>query len=301
MRIGYKPYLSLLYSKSRDLGDIIIDINGLQDLITLAVDSPTVPTEIKLWRSRMVRILPSGESAEVTLDAYWANAAEHVRQAKPRPDNLIFFFFDQMGGVKAVSRWVSVSRTYRAVLGSLLTIRYSQRLYQENRYSNVVSAAETLHRMLFLNEIMSTADFKSYRRKLTRVIRKAVSPKAADWLTSQLQFSNEPRLRGRLLELANAAGANFTDFVGDVETWASVVALVRNRLTHHDETQRIEYSPSDLDALTESIYVLTMLSLLRECEVSDAVLSGFQKSRRIAGVRRELYDVVPRLARYLRR
>jgi hypothetical protein len=280
-QISQDTHLCLKYPEMRGLDNILIDTNGFQDLITLAADTPTVPTEITLWRTGLNRKIASGKFTPQAIELFIANAAEQVRQETPQQPGQMFFLLDQIGGLKTVGRWIDVSRRFRIVLGSLLTIRYSARLYAENRYQNAISAAETFHRIRFPNYLMSPTDFKMYRRKLVKVVRKTVGRKAADWLMSQLLFSNEPRLRQRLETMAEYAGEGFTAIVGDTETWSAVVATLRNRLTHHDAGRDVGGTPEDLVFLTDSIYLLVMMCLLRECDAPNVVLENIQNSERI--------------------
>ena len=46
-----------------------------------------------------------------------------------------------------------------------------------------------------------------------KAVKKALGPKARDWLNQQLEFSNEPRLRKRLADVANYAGPNLSDWL----------------------------------------------------------------------------------------
>lgn len=299
--IAQQTHLSLKYPELRGLDDILADTNGFQDLITLAADAPTVPVEISLWRTGLTREIALGQIAPQEIKLFIANAAEQMRQEKPQQPERMFFMFDHIGGLKTLGRWVDVSRRYRIVLGSLLTIRYSARLYEENRYSNVISAAETFHRLRFPNYIMPATDFKSYRRKLVKVVKLAVGRKAADWLMSQLLYSNEPRLRQRLEVMASYAGDGFTAIVGDVHVWSAVVVMLRNRLTHHDAGRDIKGALEDLHFLTDSIYLLVMMCLLRECRVPDDVLENIQNSERIKFLCRNIAQTLEQHHEYIRR
>src|ERR1022692_3019217 len=111
--------------------------------------------------------------------------------------------------------------------------------------------------MRFENEVMPAAYFKSYKRKMAKAVKTVLGPTARNWLNTQLEHSNELRLRQRLVEVANYAGPSLAVFVGDVDTWARIVAMVRNRMTHDDPSQRIERKPGDLIHLGESIYIVT--------------------------------------------
>jgi ApeA N-terminal domain 1 len=299
--IGQQTHLCLKYPELHGLDDILIDTNGFQDLITLAADAPTVPTEIKLWRTGLNREYAPGRFMPQAIEFFVANAAEQVRQDSPQQPERMFFLLDRIGGLKTVGQWLGVSRTYRIVLGSLLTVRYSARLYEENRYQNVISAAETFHRMRFPNYVMPATDFKAYRRKLVKVVGLAVGKKAAEWLMNQLLFSNEPRLRQRLEVLAEYAGAGFAAIVGDVQSWSAIAVTLRNRLTHHDAGRNIRGTPEDLPFLTDSIYLLVMMCLLRECIVPEEVLENIQNSERIKFLKINVADTVDRYREHIHR
>jgi hypothetical protein len=77
--------------------------------------------------------------------------------------------------------------------------------------------------------------------------------------------------------------------------------MVRNRMTHHDSTQRIYRQAGDLTFLGESIYVVTSLALLRECDVPNAVFEAVQNSERVTFIRGKLTEIIPRFETYLRR
>jgi hypothetical protein len=51
--IEQQPYLKLKYAAPKTLDEILVDLTGIQDFITLAVDAPAVPIEISLWRGRI--------------------------------------------------------------------------------------------------------------------------------------------------------------------------------------------------------------------------------------------------------
>lgn len=297
--LGQDTWISLKYSDLYDIDEILVDINGLQDLITLAVDAPTVPTEITLWRSGLMQESSHGEARPQAIGLFMANAAEQVRQEKPQAPHDMFFVFNDVGGLSTVGKWIAVSRKYRIALGSLLTIRYSARLYSENRFSNVVLAAETFHRLRFDNFIIPKDQFKSYRRKLVRTIRRTIGRDTSEWLMRQLLYSNEPRLRHRLIEMAEFAGEGFSSIVGDIQSWSAVIVLLRNRLTHHDKDQAFEQIRQDLPVLTDSTYILIMMCLFRECGVPADTLRNIENSMRIHYLKRNVADVIERYRPYL--
>ena len=155
--------------------------------------------------------------------------------------------------------------------------------------------------MRFSNEMIPKAEFKPYRKKIVKAIKIIVGPRTANWVGDQLLYSNEPRLRMRLTELANHAGSAFAELIGDAGTWASVITMARNRLTHHDEYQPFEREHGDLLFLADSVYVLVMLCIFKECDVPDEALINIRGNGRIRFTRDKLQEIIPRLSRFTRR
>ncbi len=184
-----------------------------------------------------------------------------------------------------------VARDYRTVLGSLLSIRYSAGLYVENRFNNVISAAESLHRLRFPNEVMPEDKFQQIINEILSDVRKS----RQRWLKYKLKYTNEPRLWDRLDALVKYGGTAFAALYDDPEPWITVVTESRNRLTHHDKDRAIDFQSGDLPFLTESVFVLVMLCMFKECEVGDDVLTAIGQNGSIQFLRAKLVEIVPRL------
>jgi hypothetical protein len=284
-------YLQVSYPEALPLEDALDDVKHLQDLLTLTTAAPAVPLEITLWRKDITREMRPGESRPQDMSFYAGQLAEKVRLGEAQSPGHVLFQFQDIGGLPTIARWVKVARKYKTVTGSLLSIRYASGLYVENRFHNVISAAETFHRLRFSNEVMSKQEFKRFCRRLIR----AVPKDDRNWLGNQLQYSNEPRLRHRLEEMATFAGEAFATVHPDADTWVTVVAESRNRLIHHDEEQSIDFQPGDLYFLTESVFTLVMICLFRECAVPDTTLAAVGNSGNIRFLRGKLAEIIPRL------
>lgn len=284
-------HLELRYSKERSLESILGDVKHLQDLLTLVIAAPVVPTGISLWREDITRELPTGETRPQGMTYYAGQLAEQVRLDEPQSPMRILFQFPDIGGLSTMAQWIKVVREYQTVIGSLLSIRYAAGLYVENRFNNVISAAESFHRMRFSNEVIPEEEFKEFRCSLIR----AVPKEHRNWLGNQLQYSNEPRLRNRLTEMVGYAGEAFAAVPHDSNAWVTVITESRNRLTHHDKERAIDFQPGDLYFLTESLFTLVMLCLLRECGMSDQTLGTIATNSSIVFLRGKLGEIVPRL------
>jgi hypothetical protein len=298
--VHQEPYFEIQYKEPMALDHILMDVNGIQDLITLSIDAPCVPTGIDLWRPGITRQTSNGDSNPQKIGLHVANLAEHVRLSDHQSRGRFLFPFGAIGGLPTVGNWLAVSRQYRLVVGALLTLKYSKRLYDENKFSNALMAAESFDRMRFPNEVTPRTEYRSYRRKIVKTIRKNIGPNTGDWLNDQLIHSNEPRLRQRLTRIADYAGSGFSEVAGDSATWAAVVTGVRNRLTHHDEKQPLDRRTGDLLSLAESVYAAVMLCLLRDCGVTPAVLDQFKDSDEAIFLKERLQEIIPRYVNSLR-
>jgi hypothetical protein len=284
-------YLTLTYPSPQDLKVILNDLKALQDLLTLAIDAPVVTEEVTLRREDLTHEAGSVAGRPKSLSYYAPQVAERVRLDKPQSPGHILFEYQAIGGLATIARWLVVARKFDIVLGWLLSIRYASGLYVQNRFLNVVSAAESFHRLRFSNELMRGEDFQTFVDELVE----AVPEQHREWLAGQLQFSNEPRLRRRLKELARYAGPAFTSVCGRRDRWISLAVEVRNRLTHYDKDRQITFEDGDLYFVAESVYLLVMLCLFRECGVATDVLGRVGDSMNMQFLRQRLVEVMPRL------
>lgn len=284
-------YLELKYPTAQPLERVLDDVKHLQDLLTLVTAAPAVPEDITLWREDITYEVPTGEPRPQAMTYYAGQLAERVRLDAPQASQKVLFQFNDIGGLSTIAKWIMVARDYRTVLGSLLSIRYSAGLYVENRFNNVISAAESLHRLRFPNEVMPEDKFQQIINEILSDVRKS----RQRWLKYKLKYTNEPRLWDRLDALVKYGGTAFAALYDDPEPWITVVTESRNRLTHHDKDRAIDFQSGDLPFLTESVFVLVMLCMFKECEVGDDVLTAIGQNGSIQFLRAKLVEIVPRL------
>src|SRR5260370_4196092 len=140
MNVTQRPSLSLAYPERRALLDILADVSGLQDLVTLGIGAPTVPTEVVLRRSDITRQTPDWLTVLIPVQAYWSNIAKRVRVAQPSDKDMLFSF-GQADRLRTVAEWVQLSRACPPVVGLLLPEQYAPQMYEENAFANAISAA----------------------------------------------------------------------------------------------------------------------------------------------------------------
>lgn len=204
---------------------------ALQDLVTIGVDAPTTVTSLALNTVNDDRV-------ELYTRIRGNQVQAKTRDVHPRE---MMFTFDHIGGLSGIAGWLEVSKQYGAVVSSLLSHWYLPSLYEENRFLNIVIAAEALER-----------------------------------IRTQQQNLN---FRYALQRLAKDAGDTFEALVDDVESWSEEITRVRvNKVVHRGLGGDID--GSRLYDLTESLYYLVVICLLKECGVPENAFSSIQQHQR---------------------
>ena len=151
------------------------------------------------------------------------------------------FSFEDIGRLGGLAKWLDVAQKYQLVIDRLLSPEYRPPLYVEHKFFDCFTAAEALVR-----------------------IKKQS--------TKSLNMSKE------LKELGGLAGGSFDALVGDVDCWVKRVVRSRVNDVFHRGTQRTKALP--LDVMSESLYFLTLLVLLRECAAPDSVFDRIRNHSR---------------------
>ena len=92
-------------------------------------------------------------------------------------------------------------------------------------------------------------------------------------------------LREALKYHYDSAGAAFQSAVPDRKVWVEITAKLRGKIAHGTPLRGTEYD--QLLPLTDSVYLLTVLSLLRECGIK-VTLEAITANRRLRAIRAEL-------------
>ena len=148
------------------------------------------------------------------------------------------FTCDGIGGLEGIKAWLKLASRYSVVIALLVSHWYVPPLYQEQRYFNAIVAAESLIR-----------------------IRK--------------QEQNIKNLKKELIDLAEKIETLFVPLVGDRGKWAGEVVRTRVNYVVHPGRQGSGDGYRQY-LLSESIYLLVVLTLLRECGASDDALKKIQ-------------------------
>ncbi|MDQ0796608.1 HEPN domain-containing protein [Streptomyces sp. B1I3] len=275
--------LRVSYDAPVDFERVTGDLTVLQDLITATSDAVTIPTNVTL----QVAEDGSEESRRSREGVQLYGQQMPYSRAKDKKVGDMPLSLSAIGGMAAVAGWMGFIRERRVLTGLLLSPIYSS-MYIENQFFNRVSAAETLHRMEFSNELRPADEYKHFRKMLVRYVPKNYR----GWLSQQIVYSNEPRLRDRLRELAEFAG--IVDLLGcDARRWALEITNARNRMVHHDKGKGEGASTVELYWLGESLKVVVLASLAKFSNFSEGSQRRLRESedmRFLAEKMREIFS-----------
>ena len=232
------------------LSKIIRVCSSLRNLVTICAHTPSDILDTKLTHADVDRA--------IDLYTKWIVARA---QQKQKEDALIrrsrmALTFDDIGGLEGIRSWLKLANRYSVVVSLLVSHWYVPPLYQEQRYFNAFVAAETLIRI---------------RKK-----EKHVNPRKEKFT-----------LKKGLQELAGEVDAVFAPLVGDLTAWVQEVVRTRNNIVVHPGL-RGNSDGYRLYLLSESIYLLVVLTLLRDCSVAIDSLKNIQNHEHFKWLAAEL-------------
>ena len=196
---------------------------------------------ISLTHSDLYRVLPSGKVIYEQIKLYLQSPKNDAMNTERRVSPTdMFFTYDHIGGIAGVAKWLTVASRYKVVLDVLLSDSYVQQIYSDIRFANAIIATEALIRIRLNRQ----------RFKLEKELEK----------------------------LAYEVGEIFQLLVGDVTHWAREVKTTR--VDHIIHRGLYEGERPRLFLLSDSLYFLVGLSLLRECNVNDVVWQNIQNHKR---------------------
>lgn len=190
-----------------------------------------------------------------------------TEKSSPRYD--LSLSFETIGGIETLARWIDVATTYRPVIDRLAAMRGGMKSYMENRFLNMLAAAEAFHRCKYPRGLqLPQSEFD----ELVTLILTAVPARHNKWVSQKLKYMNEPTLRKRLEHLARDTSMATHGLIGGkARDWAETIKNVRNALTHLDEHEANMFSGGSLYWLSESVFGVLRVAVLRECITSDDV------------------------------
>jgi hypothetical protein len=269
------------------------DVGRLVNLMALCLDVPVAVDSFTLKRPDIqVDLLSGGSSGIEQAIEFVASpiSYEDPRERESLQAHQMLIGYSDLGRVSTVAKWLDSSERFQFALDSIMSTKHESRMFIENRFLNILHAAESFHRTMQGGARMANEVFEG----LLESYVKATPDELQKWITGKLKFGNEPSLTSRLRQLAARSGGATRDLIGDRDRWSYVLSCVRNELTHLGAGSR-GFSGGDLFFLSESVYAVVRICMLLESGVSITVLSEKVKSSEMMWYRGRLQASIDRV------
>ncbi len=212
----------------------------------------------------------SEPSADLRCEVVWPRK---LRASEPQrrlmPDELLFTVTDLGDRISEhLTTWFSAYRRLEPVMNMFFATRYAETMFEEDRFQNLVQAAEAYHR-----RIAGARPDQAAHDERTAALLSTVPEAHREWLGEVLETAREYRLSDRIEALLELHDWMRGDVVPrNTHRWAVRVAMARNYRAHQDPgAQPIGTSVHELVGLTQRLTVLIEACLLHE--------TGFEEDR----------------------
>jgi len=225
----------------------------VHDFLTLLIGRASSITDVRV---------SDDSDAQATLLFGWARLGSAPPRPISRPETLVPYASVEKDFGQVLQRWMESHKELSAACELYFTTKYGRDLGSENRFLQMIQAAEVIHRRRFTNEVIPKHDY-SERMEL---VLENVPEEHRNWVREQLQFGNEPRLRHRLLDLVARSSEVISPLISSSAEFADRVVRTRNYLVHRDpgSKRRARTEKAELDHMSDVVGFLIETVLLTE-------------------------------------
>lgn len=242
-------------------------IYPLQNFLSLATARPNSVLDVVAYSDQKTVNGPNGK-VELPIQVVFRTVFQEAEPHKPLfPHDMLFTLQDVSDDFsEVIGRWLGVADELDSVCNLFFSVQYKPEMYLEQRFLNMVRAAESYHRRRFSNQVLSEEE---HRNRVDYILAQTPE-KYGNWLVEQLQYSNEPSLRRRIKELINTTDEVVSPLVPDRKSFIQKIVDTRNFLTHYDPSLRDgAVRGAELYQYTQTLSFLVQMCFLRELGLSS--------------------------------
>jgi ApeA N-terminal domain 1 len=235
-------------------------LDPIQDLLSFATTKPNKMVSLQFN-------LTTSTSENNLVDVVFGQ-----RDIEPRPQELLrphyqlFTLQDVKSDIdKIVENWLKIYQELDNVFSLFFGVKYNSKMYLKQQFLYVIQAVETYHRMRKKNYVL---DPEKHKSKLKTILENC-GDENKEWLQSILNFSNEPRLRDRLIELLIQTKGALAYLNLNEKNFTKIAKDTRNYFTHYDESLKKKAAKGiKLFRLTHGLSYLLQACILDELGIS---------------------------------
>jgi len=223
-----KTIIKIDFSDEKSLEECIDVISLIQNFLTLGVGEPVKPIKIKgLTDSNKLTI--NGKDYKQSIEIMYATQYRSDEQEDIIPQNMVFSFKDVSDNFEDCLRnWVEKAESLEPVYNLYFGTLYNPHMYLEHSFLSLVQALESYHRRVIGSSELPEIEHE----KRVNSILESSPHEYKKWLKGLLKYSNEPRLRARLIEILELY-PQIRESKRNRDIFFNVVVKIRNHLTHY--------------------------------------------------------------------
>ena len=247
------PYISIKVNESIPFEDLYSQyICPILDFLTLATGQPNFLEKIDFYSRN-----PNFKSIEMLLVNHSITPKETLL-----PDDLYFSLADIDSQFSLIlQKWFNSFEELKSIFNLIFSTEYKPDMYLESKFLNIAQAAESYHRRRCKNEVLPKPEHDAR----IKAILSNTPEEYKKWLREKLNFSNEPTLQDRLMDLLDKTKKVMNPLVKDHAKFAKKVRDTRNYFTHwNTDLQDKAAQGEELFRITQTLLFMLQACLLME-------------------------------------
>ncbi|MDY7004678.1 MAG: hypothetical protein SWX82_12145 [Cyanobacteriota bacterium] len=273
--IDLKQFISLMIQPNEELSfkDFCSKfIHPLNNFITFATDRANSITKLELYSyygDLDLDIVNTGYTIDqIPIQAFYKNYYPDRKEQNQFlfKYEMLFEMLFSLSDIKSdfsliMQRWFDSVEKLDSVVNLFFSIKYKPDIYLENKFLNLVQALESYHRRQIKNHILPEDEHKE---RIERILD-SVTSEYKEWLKDKLNYSNEPTLKERLIELLELIPEITNQLIKDKEGFATKVKNARNYFTHYNKSLKKKVpQPEELSWFIELLSFILQACILKE-------------------------------------
>lgn len=216
--------LRVTFDEMKPLDDLLAISSHFQDLVSVATGRRAAFTSVSLRHPDMVDQYGDEPPRPVPIEMYAKWVVRPKPGLKPLQPHEVIFNLDDLGGVEALTRWLTVADKNSKSLARVMVARYSDATYASDSLLNAAAALEGYDRDKY-----EDGDKTHFVERIKRCVQLA-----GDIITDLVPDTDlfAKRLKQQRVNVAhhlnNVEGSSEQQFLGQAASWLLIICLLRD-------------------------------------------------------------------------
>ncbi len=268
------------YKSEVTFNTVLRDIHRIRQFLTMATGRVPILKQVSAT-SESNRSMVQGRIYQPQIMIVYPAPLQESKSNKGFHPHELLFFLRDLGEApeKVLKIWYANAELLEPVYDLYFAARGREnQIGVEFRFLSVCQALETLHRRWYGG--LNLPDDEHQARLLA--ILDVCPDEHRLWLASQLEHSNQLRLRARLKQLIEPFRSSLVAYLPERRRFVDRVVTLRNYLTHYDAKEPVIVDGEELYWLSERLVLLLEACLLQLMGFNgESIASFFNRNPRI--------------------